>query len=175
MEIITIIAIALSPAIAVLVSIWVQSWREKRQQKRYIFASLMSTRHRVISDEIVRALNMIDVVFHDNKKVRQLWHEYYDMLHNTGLNNPVGWKQWNTKKVELITEIAKVVGYAKEITHIDADRVYMPAGLSEDALRAREIAGEQLRILREKRGLQQVSKKPPAQTTEQKEKIQGKE
>jgi len=72
-EILTIIAILVSPAIAVLVSMWIQNRKEKRQHKRYIFASLMSTRHQVISDEIVRALNMIDVVFHDKKKARRLW------------------------------------------------------------------------------------------------------
>ncbi len=65
----TIIAILLSPVTAVLISIWVQDRREKRQQKRFIFSSLMSTRHQIVSDEFVRALNMIDVVFHDEKKV----------------------------------------------------------------------------------------------------------
>lgn len=45
MEIITIIAIVLSPAIAVLVSIWVQSQGEKRRNKKFIFSNLMSTRH----------------------------------------------------------------------------------------------------------------------------------
>jgi len=161
MEIITIIAIALSPAIAVLVSIWVQYWREKRQHKKLIFSSLMSSRHQVISDEIVRALNIIDVVFYNEKKVRKLWHEYYDMLLNEGLNNPTGWEQRKTKNLELITEMAKVVGYGKEITHIDVNRVYMPVGLSEDALRSREIGMEFLRVLKESGGLRKVPKEQP--------------
>ncbi len=98
----TIIAILLSPVTAVLISIWVQDRREKRQQKKFIFSSLMSTRHQIVSDEIVRALNMIDVVFHDKEKVRKLWHEYYDMLYNRGIDNPTGWEQQKTKKLELV-------------------------------------------------------------------------
>ena len=99
----------------------------------------MSTRHQSVTHEIVRALNMIDVVFSDKKKVRKLWREYYDMLHNTGLKGPTGREQWKTKKRELILEMAKVVGYGKEITLLDVERVYMPVGLSEDDARARGI------------------------------------
>jgi len=164
MAIMTIIAILLSPVIAVLISIWVQDRREKRQNKKFIFSSLMSTRHQILSDEIVRALNMIDVVFSDKKKVRELWHEYYDMLHNAGLNNPTGWEQRNIKKLELIHEIAKVIGYGKEITHIDVNRVYMPVGLSEDTQRTREIGIELLRVLRESGGLQIVPQEQSEET-----------
>ncbi len=156
MGIITVIAILLSPAIAVGVSILVQDWREKRKDKEFIFSSLMATRHQIYSDEVVRALNMIDVIFHDDEKVRELWREYYDMLHNPGLNNPTGWEQWKTKKLELIYEMAKVTGYGKKITHIDASRVYVPVGMVEDTLRARDLGVEQLRVLKESGGSQTV-------------------
>ena len=164
MEIITIIAIVLSPAIAVLVSIWVQSQGEKRRNKKFIFSNLMSTRHQVISDEIVRALNMIDVVFRDKEKVRELWREYYDMLYTKGID----WKQLDTKRLELITEMAKVVGYGKKITHIDVDRVYTPVGLSEDRERMRKIGEELLRVLQESGGLQIVPKEKPKKKDEKK-------
>lgn len=169
MEIVTLIAIALSPAIAVLISIWVHNWREKRQHKKLIFSSLMSSRHQIISDEIVRALNMIDVVFYNKKKVRELWHEYYDMLLNEGLNNSTGWKQRDTKRLELIHEMAKAIGYGKEITHIDVDRVYMPVGLAQDTWKAKEIADELLRVLKESGGLRIVPKEQPEKTNRQKE------
>jgi len=160
MEIITIIAIALSPAIAVLISIWVQSQGEKRRNKKFIFGNLMSTRHQVISDEIVRALNMIDVVFRDKKKVRKLWREYYDMLYTKGID----WKQLDTKRLELITEMAKVVGHGKKITHIDVDRVYRPIGLSEDAIKMKDIGTELLRVLKESGGLR-IEPKESAEKT----------
>jgi len=80
------------------------------------------------------------------------------MLHNKGLDNPPGWKTRDTKKLELITEMAKELGYEKEITHLDVDRVYMPVGLAEDTQRTREIGQELLRVLKESGGLKIVPK-----------------
>jgi hypothetical protein len=77
---VNILAILLSPVVAVMVTVLLQSRREKRNQKLWIFNALIATRHSPIVDENVRALNMIDVVFHDSARVRQLWHEYFDML-----------------------------------------------------------------------------------------------
>lgn len=146
--IMTTIAILLSPVIAVLVSIWVQDRKDKRGQKKFIFASLMSTRHHNISDEIVRSLNMIDVVFHDKKKVRKLWREYYEMLHNKGYDNPTGWEQWKTKKYELIQEMAKASGYRKMIKTIDVERVYSPVSLSEEAAKSKALIDSLLEKLK---------------------------
>lgn len=157
MDIINILAIVISPIIAVLISIWVQNRKEKQQHKMYIFTTLMATRHSPIIDEKVRALNMIDVVFHDKPRVRQLWREYFDMLGNEGLNNPTGWDQRQKKNLELIHEIAKVLGYGKAITHLDVDRVYYPVGLGEKSRRTDELLNELLRVLRASGGLQVVS------------------
>ena len=154
MKIISIIAIAVSPVIAVLVSIGVQTWLEKRRMRLFIFSSLMSTRHQLAhSDEIVRSLNMIDVVFSKKKKIRQLWREYFEMLHA-----PETMNLWNDKKLELITEMAKVVGYKKSITMMDVKRVYAPVGMAEDLQRAKELSDELLRVLRETKGMQVVPK-----------------
>jgi len=154
MQTINIIAIILAPVMAVLISIWVQNWLEKLRSRRNIFTSLMSTRHYVPhSEEIVRALNMIDVVFHDEEKIRSLWHEYFDMLSNPGLNNEIGWTSWNAKRGELITEMAKVVKFGKKITLQDVQRVYAPVGQAQDLKRARELGDELLRVLKESKGI----------------------
>jgi len=97
---------------------------------------------------------MIDIAFCKDKKVRQLWREYYDMLANKGLDNELGYKTRETKNLELITEIAKVLGYGKEITALDVDRVYSPIGLGKAFDRSEEIANELLRVLRSSGGLQ---------------------
>ena len=160
MNIINIIAIVVSPLIAVLVSIWVQNWLETRRARRNIFANLMSTRHHVAhSDEIVRALNMIDVVFHNQEKVRKLWREYFEMLHSKE-TIPL----WDKKKGELITEMAKVVGFGKQITLQDIERVYAPVGQAEDLKRTRELGDELLRVLKESKGLQVVPKAESKET-----------
>lgn len=153
---VSILAILLSPVIAVLVTVSLQGRKEKRNQKLWIFNTLIATRHTPIVDENVRALNMIDVVFHDSARVRQLWHEYFDMLCNEGLNNPNGWGQRQKKNLELITEMAKVVGYGAAITHLDVDRVYYPVGLGEQSQKAQEIAVELLRVLKASGGVRFV-------------------
>jgi hypothetical protein len=149
-----IVAILLSPVIAVGVTLWYQARKERRDTKRWLFSTLIATRHSPLTDESVRALNMIDVVFSSSQRVRQLWREYYDMLHNEGLNNPAGWAARSRKHLELITEMAKVLGYGKEISHLDVDRVYYPAGLAGAAATQSELYQELLRVLKNTQSLQ---------------------
>jgi hypothetical protein len=156
-QIVNVLAILASPVIAVWVSVRLQDRKEKRHMRMFIFSSLMSTRHQVAqTDEIVRALNMIDVVFCDQEKIRNLWREYLDMLSDAGLNNPTGWESRNVKRKELIAEMAKVVGYGKEITLKDVERVYSFVGLFEESMRMKALGDELLRVLKETKGLQVV-------------------
>jgi hypothetical protein len=104
-----LLAILVSPVVAVLITVSLQNRKEKRAQKLHIFNTLIATRHSPIIEDNVRALNMIDVAFHDCPRVRELWHEYFNMLGNEGLNNPSGWPQRQKKNLEMITEMAKVL------------------------------------------------------------------
>jgi hypothetical protein len=160
---VNILAILLSPVVAVLVTVYLQDRRERRNQKLRILHTLMATRHTPILDENVRALNMIDVVFHDSPRVRDLWHEYFGMLCNQGLDNPTGGQQRQKKNLELITEMGKALGYAKALTHLDADRVYYPIGLGEQSRKVQEIIDEFLRVLRASAATppMQISSSPP--------------
>lgn len=148
MEWINVAAIAMSPIIAVLVSIWVQNRKERRQHKLGILGTLIGGRHDPLTLENVRALNMIDLVFHDQAKVRSLWREYFDMLCNEGLDNETGWVQRNKKRNELITQMAAGLGYGKAISHLDVDRVYIPIGVVDNAAKSRELLEELLRVLK---------------------------
>ena len=154
MTAVNIIAVLLSPVIAVLITRYLDDRREKRNQKLVIFNTLVATRHSPITDENVRALNMVDVIFHDCPLVRKLWHEYFDMLGNKGLDNELGWSQRQKKNLEMITEMAKVLGYGNAITHLDVDRVYYPVGLGEQARKYLEISNELLRVLKASQGIQ---------------------
>jgi hypothetical protein len=156
MTVVNILAILLSPLVAVLVTVYLQNRREKRNQKLWIFNTLIATRHSPIIDENVRALNMIDVAFHDRPRVRELWHEYLDMLGNEGLNNNLGWGQRQKKNLEMITEMAKHLGYRGTITHLDVDRVYYPVGLGTQSQMGQAIAAELLRVLKASGGVRFV-------------------
>ena len=154
MVVLTLFAILLSPLIAVLITVWLQNRKENRATKLWVFNTLIATRHTPVIDENVRALNMVDVIFHDCAGVRKLWHEYFDMLNNEGLNNQNGWQTRQKKNLEMITEMAKVLGYGQAITYLDVDRVYYPFGLGEQSKRAQEISDELLRVLKGTQGLQ---------------------
>lgn len=152
--IISILAILLSPVIAVGVTLWSQRRKDRRDGKLWILNTLMQTRHHgPASDEKVRALNMIDVVFRKSPKVRGLWHEYFDMVNNAGMNNPLGHDQWNRRYLEMLAAMAKDVGYGQEITALDIDRVYSPVGFGKFNERSEAISDELLRVLKGSQGL----------------------
>jgi hypothetical protein len=134
-DVLTIVAIALSPLIAVLVTVWLARSKETRDHKLNLLGTLIGSRHAPTGDDTIRALNLIDVVFYNAPRVRALWHEYFGMLNNAGLNNPLGIAQRQKKNLEMITEMAKVLGYGDAITHLDVDRVYYPIALEERARR----------------------------------------
>ena len=128
MEILTVIAIALSPFIAVFVSRWIEDWKDLKKQKTFIFLSLVSSRHQNITEEQARIYNSIDVVFSKSSNVRKKWREYYELLHQRDRMS-----EWAKKKLELLKAMADETGYKKAIDHLDLDRVYYPTGLTEDA------------------------------------------
>lgn len=145
-DLINLLALLLSPLIAVGVTLWWQKRQENRKAKRDVLVSLISTRHTPLVDDALRAYHMIDVVFHDSPKVRVLWHEYYEMINNEGLNNENGWRRRQDKSLEMVTEMAKTLGY--DISHLDVKRVYYPHGLGTVETRNNEIMDELLRVLK---------------------------
>lgn len=151
---INVLAILFSPAIAVAVTLWFERRKDRRASKVWILNTLMQTRHHSSpSDEQVRALNMVDVVFRNSTEVRSLWHEYFNMLGNEGLANPLGFAQRNKKYLELLVAMAKDVGYGRTLTHLDIDRVYTPTGLAKYNERGEAISNELLRVLKGSQGL----------------------
>lgn len=80
MDVINIISIIVSPIIAVIVGQILQNNSKKRAEKLEIFKTLMVSRGLGWSVESVRALNVIEVVFGDDKNVLNQWKIYYDRL-----------------------------------------------------------------------------------------------
>ncbi|MBI5582627.1 MAG: hypothetical protein HY892_02270 [Deltaproteobacteria bacterium] len=156
-DIISIVAIFLSPVIAVLVTLFWGKRTAAINEKRKVFSILMANRHNVAIEAQAQAFNMIDVVFYRDKKIRQLWHELFDLYNNEGLDNPLGWEVRKKKLIELLTEMAKVLNYGT-ITHLDVDRIYNPKGLFESKNIGNLISFELLRVLKSTGGLQVTPK-----------------
>lgn len=78
----TIVAILIAP----LAALWIQGKLDERKEARKrrldIFKTLMATRASVLSQEHIRALNMIDTEFYGKKKYRgviKAWRAYLDV------------------------------------------------------------------------------------------------
>lgn len=146
MEIINIVAIIISPIIAVSITWWYQNRKEKRDEKIRLFFKLFSHRKAFPpSPDLVEALNSIEVVFHDSKIVVDRWHEYYEMLR---VQNPdtAHIARQNKKYLDLLTDIAVNVGYLFRQTTID-DYFYAPNYQLNQAQDEIKIRQELLRVL----------------------------
>ena len=139
----TIIAIFLGPIFAVLITLWHQNRKEKRQNKFSLFRTLMTHRFGMpVTETWVEALNSIDVVFHDKPKVVTLWHEYFDILHQKNPN----FDAQKRKYLDLIFEMAVTLGY-KALKQTDIDRSYFPVGLGDQKALTEAIQKEHLTFL----------------------------
>lgn len=146
MEIINIIAVLLSPLIAVLVTIHLQNRAEKRKHKMELFRTLLLANNILYPMDInaVSMYNMINVYFYDNNKIRQLWKDCFELLSTKEYNV----KLVEDKKAELLYEIAKDLGYGKAISHLDFGRIYYPKGVADKDEIERSIRIELLRVLK---------------------------
>lgn len=119
-------ALALSPLIAVLVSIWIQNRQEKRRFKFGVLYALVANRYALFADERLKALNAIDLIFRDDLAVRKLYKEYLELLSNQGMENKQGYKTRDNKLSELIGAMARTLGYAGKFSEFDFQRAYVP-------------------------------------------------
>ena len=112
---INIAAIVLAPVISVIIGQKLQDRAKKRQDKMEIFKALMTSRVYGWTNASVYALNIIDVVFADDKKVRTQWKAYYDKL---CVSNPTeeDLRKIETEKCKLLEVIAESLGYKNKIT-----------------------------------------------------------
>jgi len=75
----TIIAIILGPILAVQIQKLIERTKQKKDEKKRLFMTLLATRARQLSPEHVQALNMIHVVFSSKKQKDQAVVEAWDL------------------------------------------------------------------------------------------------
>ena len=144
MDIINIIAIIISPIVAVIVGQYLQSKSKKREDKLEIFKILMVSRGLGWSTESVRALNIIEVVFSDDKNVLNQWKKYYDRLCVEEPNET----ELSKIKIEgdkLLEVIAKSLGY--KITWETIQNPYIPRGLTNNLSQQQQYMNNQLSVM----------------------------
>jgi len=138
-----IIAVAVIPIIVWVLGIKYQDRKAKKDAQLKVFLTLMSDRRtNPITKEWVDALNIIDVVFQDNKKVRQAWREYLDSLNERSPQ----FESSNSFKLDLLSEMAMALGY-KNLKQTEIDRFYSPKYFGSQMSRQEIIFRENLRVL----------------------------
>jgi hypothetical protein len=99
--------------------------QERQRQKFIIFATLMQERSAIYTEDGVRSLNLIDVVFHDSRAVREAWAELYLALNTPGTN-------FDDKLRGLLATMANDIGLGDRLGTTDLSRVYTPNALAQE-------------------------------------------
>jgi hypothetical protein len=115
-----------SPKITVETTALIQKQAERRHQRLHIFATIMQYRRYLYFEESVKALNMIDVVFHDNKEVRDAWKDLYSAYGDERLNTNEGGRIKEDLVYNLLRAMANDLGFASDFNADDIRRIYYP-------------------------------------------------
>ncbi len=131
-----ILAIIIAPILAVRIQKFMDRRKEEKERKMHVFRTLMATRAAPLSPLHVEALNMIDIVFHKEKRIVDAW----KLLLDNFANYPKDPKDPNyqtklatsaDKSSELLTdllyEMAKSLNYDFDKVHLKRG-AYIPQG-----------------------------------------------
>lgn len=128
-----VVAALMAPRISARLTATTELRRAKRQEKLWVLTQVMQNRPQTESLESIRALNLIDVIYHDHKEIRRLWRELYDMLTNPAFfgetNVGLAGQLISQKKSALLVAMARDLEY--DIETFDVDRIYAPRWLVE--------------------------------------------
>ncbi len=123
---INIIAIILSPIIALFISHRIQINYEKRKEKIEILKTLMARRVLANSIEYVNALNTIDIIFADSPKVKAAYKDLYEAYNQPNFDI----SKSHMMLTKLIESIVVDVGYKEKITWDAIQQPYYPVWLN---------------------------------------------
>ena len=127
-QIVNIAALIIVPLLSVCIAHWLHVKSEKRKDKMAIFKTLMTSRIYGWTNESVNALNIIDIVFADDKAVCSAWKKYYEML---CVQNPDKKKidEIQLAQYKLLETMASALGYKDVITWEAVQKPYRPRGM----------------------------------------------
>jgi len=131
-----LLAVLLSPFIAVYANIIIERRRQRRERRLLIFKTLMATRASGLSPDHVQALNMIDIEFYGkdkkSKEVLQAWKSYLDHLGDQESYSDSS--RWVERRIDLFIDLMHKMsislGYDFDKVHIRRTS-YFPKGFGE--------------------------------------------
>jgi hypothetical protein len=159
-----VFATLLGPVLAIQAQRWIEVHRERRRAKDQIFRTLMATRAASLSQEHVRALNLIELEFGRGKKekaIMEAWRSYHAHL-NTRMSDDEAWGNRRLDLfIDLLHEMAKYLEYPFDKTQIRTSVYALVAhgAYEEEAEQIRKLL---LKLLKGESSLP-VSEGPPRQ------------
>lgn len=141
LSICTIIAIILGPILAVQIERDIAKRGDEKKKKEYIFSILMATRSTPLNLNHVEALNLIDITFYNDQKVRNsrklLWDHFRDYPQDVNSETYQAEMKACQKKsqellVDLLYEIAISLNYNFDKVMLKNES-YLPQGHADDA------------------------------------------
>ena len=120
-----LIALIFSPLFTLSILPIVEEYKSKWNTKYETFKFLYANRDNLVNYNVVQHLNLIDIVFINDKKVRKCWKELREMLKINAT-----YLEQKSKYAELISTMAVCLGLNKDIGYIDIIDTYYPNGLS---------------------------------------------
>ena len=137
-----VVAVMVIPPIVWVLSVMVQNRQGKREAQMKVFLTLMADRRSdPMTKRWVDALNVIDVVFQDSKKIRRAWQEYMVSLSDFSEKNS------EIRQIVLLSEMAKYLGY-RNLKKAEIHRFYRPKYFSEQKEKQEALIEENLRVLK---------------------------
>jgi len=112
---------------------------ERQKLKFSAFVTLMQERGQIYSDDGVRALNLIDVVFNESRPVREAWSELFGAFHM----KPLQQHYIDERLRKLLAAIANDIGLADQLRNDDLGRIYRPV-IQEQEQFIRDMHRQQL-------------------------------
>ena len=129
-SIISILAVIVAPIASVIIAQKLQERASLRKDKMDLFKTLMMARNGW-TVESVRALNILDIVYSDDNKVRAAWRKYYDRLCVDDNPTETELKKIQEAQYELLETMAVSLGYKNKITWKTSQNPYNPKGMIE--------------------------------------------
>lgn len=142
-QLFTLFSVTLIPFTIWWLGIKFQDRKTKRDAKLNLFFTLMANRAvSPVNREWVDSLNLIDIVYQSNKKVRAAWAAYYDALHPRSQH----FDNIDAFKLDLLSEMANDLGY-KDLKQTEIGKVYSPQAFRNKSDWDEKLQGEIYRVL----------------------------
>lgn len=166
MAVLNLLAVLLIPVVAVIVGQHLQERAQKRKDKMQIFQCLMTRRITGWAAlEAVNAINSIDIVFTDNKEIRNqlgIW--------RSKCKKDVSREEQYREQCKLLELMANNLGYKDKITWDVIQNPYYPEGLDQQLAMNNQIMTGQVEWAKAAGLLSQMMGKPQ-QNSEDKDHI----